>query len=340
MNQPLNILLTTPDYPPKLGGLSTFSYNIKSVLESAGHNVDIFVWKEVSDLKSEFHLNKIFDFGIHIHFMGGYGNESICKKNINFVHGSEILFTSPNILKQIAKKLLKKRFINYFERSYFNISISEFTKNKLVRAGLSESIDRDIIWHNCIELGTSHFCSPSIEGDTISFICVARDVPHKNLDETVNFCKKISLKTGKKIKLYITTQNRWFSNSVEIISIKDITDNEREELFKKVHFNLLFSLDHSRSGFYEGFGLTVLEAGKYGVPSIVSSSGGLPEAVHHNVTGWVLDNFDNENVFNLWSNVESSYANISKNVFEHTHLSHGLDHYDNLLSLILKKDEQ
>ena len=38
----------------------------------------------------------------------------------------------------------------------------------------------------------------------------------------------------------------------------------------------------------EGFGLSYIEAAKYGVPSIMSNTGGASEAVINNKTGWFV----------------------------------------------------
>ena len=39
----------------------------------------------------------------------------------------------------------------------------------------------------------------------------------------------------------------------------------------------------------EGFGLSYIEAAKYGVPSIAGNSGGAKEAIINNKTGWCVD---------------------------------------------------
>ena len=39
----------------------------------------------------------------------------------------------------------------------------------------------------------------------------------------------------------------------------------------------------------EGFGLTYIEAARFGIPSIAGISGGAPEAVINNKTGWCVD---------------------------------------------------
>ena len=52
------ILITTSDYPPKLGGLSTFTINIEKVFKDLNVEYELFHWKNSEDLK-EFDYNTI-----------------------------------------------------------------------------------------------------------------------------------------------------------------------------------------------------------------------------------------------------------------------------------------
>ena len=114
----------------------------------------------------------------------------------------------------------------------------------------------------------------------------------------------------------------------EYINISGIPEDEKEEIIKKSHFNLLLSKDHSAKGFFEGFGLTILEAGKYGIPSIVANSGGLSESVHDEYSGWVLNK---EMDGSTWRNIENNYQQVSQNAFKHTHESHSMSNYSKML---------
>lgn len=328
------VLLTTPDYPPKVGGLSTFSTNIENVLNKQGYQVNRLVWNSISDLKKktkEYILEGTnYEVVINVHFMGGAFFEGSIKKHLNFFHGSEILFYSPNPVKNIAKKLLKKKLVAYIEKSYANFFISNFTLNKLSEKSLKISHERDFVIHNGISI--EDLPSPYVNDlntKELTLVCVARDVPHKNLEGCITLCKYLSRVSGKKIKLYSTSQTKITSNEVELINISNISNQKREELYKECHFNLLLSLDHSDIGFYEGFGLTVLEAGQYGTPSIVLGSGGLPESVHHKKTGWVLSQNTSREVEKLWKVISNNdeYAKVSKKCFDHTIASHSLNIY-------------
>ncbi len=329
------ILITTPDYPPLLGGLSTFTKNIESSLEVLGVEFDTYVWSDSKKLVN-IKFEKDYEYIINIHFLPSVFIQQSDAKQINFFHGSEILFHSPNLFKKYIKKFLKKKMLKQISQSYLNLFISDFTRKKAESLGLVIDYSRDLVFQNCINLKENEFIFNKIENE-LRITAIARDVPHKNLDGCVQFSKELALITGKKVKLSITSDNRWCSNILEIISLKDVSDEQRDESFKNAHFNLLLSLDHSHRGFYEGFGLTVLEAGKWGVPSIVSGTGGLSESVHDNKTGWIINKFSDRSAIREWWDKldEESYHRVSKECFDHTVNNHGLNNYTNLFSKVL-----
>ena len=101
------------------------------------------------------------------------------------------------------------------------------------------------------------------------------------------------------------------------------------------------SLDHSHLGFYEGFGLTVLESALFGVPSIVYDTGGLPEAVHHLETGIVLPSQSKMTHIELitpWLN-EFNYQKLSRGCYQHTLESHSLREYKVMFGKIFNLKE-
>lgn len=329
------VLLTTPDYPPKLGGLSTLCKSIEKALKATGVDYDILVWDNVKGLKDKEGVTHRYKLGIHIHFMGCHYLKKECDDHINFIHGSEILFTSPNFLKKIYKKIFKRLFTKSLKESLFNVCISEYSQKLLGDILGSLDYSRDIIFQNCINTESSKDYKKSLNDQILKMICVARDVPHKNISAALIAAEALSKTTKKEVILYVT-KDLPSKPMVKVINISDITDEKRNELLASCHFNLLLSLDHRGRGFVEGFGLTVLEAGLYGTPSIVSPFGGLPEACHHDKTGWVvkpqMSSFDD--LFQLID--EKRYQRVRKAALEHTLESHDEGLYNSFFKRILE----
>lgn len=329
----LMIIITTPDYPPKLGGLSTFTKNIENQIRKFAQ-VEIFVWQSLRDLK-RFERKRDYDYAIHVHFMAGViCNFGIHCRNINFLHGSELVMTSPNFVKKMAKGFLKKRFYEYLEGSHFNFFISQFTQIFAQENGLKLDYARDYVFHNLIEIKADHFVEFPLNHKII-LCCIARDVPHKNIDGAVNWASAICESSGCEVELHINAKRATKDSRVKLIIHENLLDIEREKIYQNCHFNLLPSLNHSKRGFFEGFGLTVLEAGKYGTPSIVyAHQGGQEESVHHLESGFVI-NSDQDLIALFKGLSKESYIQMRLKTFQHIKENHNCEKYFDLFQKVM-----
>lgn len=324
------ILITTSDYLPKLGGLSTFTKNIETVLQELQIPFDIFHWNSPGDiLNYDQKLLDKYDYIINIHSLFCWLLPSHQEKMINFIHGSEILMTSPNPLKKFIKWMNRKKYFSRMQKSHLNLFISQASQAKAVKAGFSLDYSRDLIFHNCIDLRGARFISLPLQGsEKIVLTCIARNVPHKNLAGAVQFAEETAKVLAKPVSLIVPKGSGLKSELVSIDELSGHSDEERENAYSLAHYNLLLSFDHSARGFFEGFGLTVLEAGKYGVPSIVMNTGGLPEAVHDGFTGHVIKATDADAVQSIQTFFDlRSYYEMRKNCYIHTVTSHSLGEY-------------
>lgn len=330
------VLITTPDYPPQLGGLASFSRNLEQVFQNMDISVEVFHWKSVSELSDHSFSKTNFDLYLHVHFFGGLIGGFPTEKSVNFCHGSEILFYSPNLLKRFVKLLGKSKALRYLENSKANFFISEFTKRTLVSKGFKSDYGRDFILHNCIPTeGYSNSSKNWTSDESLKICSVARDVPHKNLNGVFELAKSISNLGNFSVDLYITSQRFKSEGQITVHSLDNVSDEEIVKVYKESHLNILLSLDHSHIGFVEGFGLTVLEAGLWGTPSIVKGTGGLPENVHHNYNGFVLSSFEEKEVNKLLNSIKENYSRWSRNSIDHVLTSHGLDVYKRVFSSLL-----
>ena len=78
---------------------------------------------------------------------------------------------------------------------------------------------------------------------------------------------------------------------------KILSDIEKEKLLEKSDIFLMPSFQDKYS--VEGFGLSYVEAAKFGIPSIAGNSGGAKEAIINNNTGWCANTQDNEELTNI-----------------------------------------
>lgn len=329
------ILLTTSDYFPTLGGLSTFAQNIECVLRELKLEYKLFHWKSFKEIQniSDEELSQ-FSLVINIHPQFSWLRNSHQAKMINFIHGSEILMTSPNVIKKVYKKINKHEYFKKLGMCYLNIFISEATLSKAHDEGYAVDYSRDLILHNCIDVRDAQFVKKDIK-NKLYFSCIVRNVPHKNLAGSLKFCELVADVTGKEVELMVPKDSRLASSRITVKELSGSENDVRDNAYRSSHYNLLLSHDHSKKGFYEGFGLTVLEAAKFGTPSIVMNTGGLPEAVHQGETGWIIDEVSLEVVQDIFNrDNESRYQQMAIDCYGHTIRSHSLHEYTKLLKMI------
>lgn len=332
------LLLTTPDYIPKLGGLTTLTLSVEKVLRSLGVSYERYHWKSYLEVYrfSPALLNR-YDHILNIHSGFHMYMPQSRARVINFVAGAEILFYSPHPLKHLAKRVMRPHAIRRVEAAHVNIFISDFTFKTLQRKGLTPNYARDIVFPMCVDTTGHRKISKDWNQGPLRFICVARAVPHKNFPGTIRLCERVSELSGRPVELVTVTDREFRSDKIKINSYINPDNQFRDRLLAEAHLNVLLSLDQSHKGFFEGFGQIVQEAACFGTPSVVLGTGGLPESVHDNLTGWVLPDLSDAAIAYWWNQMnKESYDRIADESYRHTVNSHGLDSWKKLFHGMLQ----
>ena len=74
------------------------------------------------------------------------------------------------------------------------------------------------------------------------------------------------------------------------------TDHELQQLYECADLFIMPSRDIKEKGDVEGFGIVFLEANYYRLPVIAGNSGGIPDAVKDNITGYLVDPVDDQEI--------------------------------------------
>lgn len=326
------ILITTPDYLPQIGGLTTATLCLEKVLKNLGKEYRLFHWKNTQEL-FQFQSKDYQDIElvINIHFLFSAITKFKIQNSINFINGSEILFTSSNPLKKIFKQFKKKEYLNVLSQSRFNVSLSEFSQSLLAAQGFSLNYSRDLIFHLCIPTDHHQEIKKNLRSETWHFCCIARDVPHKNIDGAVKFCELVQKISGKKITLTLMKKNGRSSSVITLQEAANLSDETVNAVYKSSHFNLLLSKEHREQGFVEGFGLTVLEAALFNTPTIGLRQGGLVDSIHDGYTGWIIDEISETLVSSWVTCATTEYERVSSQALKHTLESHHLGNYQHFM---------
>ncbi len=330
-----SILLTTPEYPPsKPGGIATLSKAVVDALRANGADVEVGLWtkpKQITRLVKPYHTNLI-----HSHYWPTvWLSKEDRARSINLIHGAELLTYSKNIATKLLKNLTKPYVNKCIEQAKANIFISQFSFETACRLGLKANYERDIIFPNRIDLSDIHrpVIKPLDGVDEIRLCCFARDVPHKNIKGTIRFAEILSKVANKKVTLRLGPGD--YSSEIIKINCKIVRDDQRDDIYRGSHFNLIFSLDQSERGNFEGFGLTPLEAARFGTPSVGLRQAGLIESIHDGKTGWLLDSIDDQSIESWWSLAKAQYEDISQNSYDHTVSNHNSKDYASLFAGLL-----
>ena len=86
---------------------------------------------------------------------------------------------------------------------------------------------------------------------------------------------------------------------------------ELEQMYSVCHINMMLADNKSTSDF-EGFGISVLEANVYGLPSIGSEHTGLEDAIKNNFNGEIVDPNDSQKIVKALKQIFNNYEHIQK----------------------------
>jgi glycosyltransferase involved in cell wall biosynthesis len=202
-------------------------------------------------------------------------------------------------------------FINLFADRV--ITVSNFSKSEIIRY-TSISAQKINVIHLAVDDNYTHIDNDSSERNEY-ILCVGNVKPHKNLLLSLIAFSKID---DKKIKFYIVGQRDGFitndsSLSEQIRNLGNrvvftgkVSDNEVRRYYKHAKLFLFPSK-------YEGFGLPILEAMKFKLQIIASTSASIPE-----IAGPDIIYFDAEDVTDLTKKIDDLLSGrISCNIDEY-----------------------
>ena len=326
-NQSKNIVISTQCFPPVIGGMENLMNGLAKNLYKKKFNIFVFadgknlIDEEKYDQNLKYEIvryrglkiirkrRKSIDIKKFINFKKNI-NSIFCDswksaENLikNKVIGSEKIFClahGNDIL--IKNNLMKKRRIKKtLSKSNCIIANSYFTKKKITDLG--------------------------IESNKIKVIYPGIDISNLNFKKNINFFKKYKnfkpilltlarlekRKNHKKIIYAIHDLVKEFKNLLYIIAgdgpemkkirklvnklnlIKNVeilgkvNEKDKDFLFKISDLHVMPTIQGKRSLSIEGFGISYIEAGMYGLPSISSGLGGTKESVINGKTGIICN---------------------------------------------------
>ncbi|WP_408894301.1 glycosyltransferase family 4 protein [Paenibacillus taichungensis] len=255
-------------------------------------------WRKKTD---EIHFINIFPVGIAGPFMKTFFGV----KYFSYVHGLDIMGMVNSRLFPLLLFILR--------RSEKVIANSQYTKSKLVELGIPE-MQIVIIPPG---LNVSKLISDSVINEDIRdkydlhgkkvMITVSRLVERKGHDVTLKAISHV-IERIPNLKYLICGDGphrgelerlvRQYGLDSVVVFTGGITDRELHQLYECSDLFVMPSRDIKEKGDVEGFGIVFLEANYYRLPVIAGNSGGIPDAVKDEITGYLVNPLDEKEIAN------------------------------------------
>ena len=344
--QSKNIVISTQCFPPEIGGIENLMEGLSNSLLK--NKFKLFVFADSKNRLKEQQYDKNQKYEI-IRYKGikiiRRRRKSLdikkfisIKKNVHFIicdtwksaehlikvvdlkntkilclaHGNDIL-TKRSLIKQ-------RRLEKVFSKVKYIIANSYFTKNKIKNLSINSSKIK------VIYPGINSINLPSKKQKLFNkynyfkpiLITIARLEKRKNhikiiyaindlLKEYNNLLYLIAGDGPEKKRLSKIINKLNLNRNVKLLG--KVNEKEKASLFDISDLHIMPTIDDKYSHSIEGFGISYIEAGMFGVPSISSGIGGTKESVINNKTGMICDP---NNIFSIKNSIKKILNNQKK----------------------------
>ena len=334
-------LLVTKSYPPEVGGMQNFIWDLTKELSK------YYILKVFADYHND---HKDFDeqVSFSIERVGGIKllrkyrksqliNEFIKENKVDGIIADH--WKSLELIKTNKKKVclihskeinhekgtnLNKRVLNVLNNVEVVVSNSKFTKNLAIKNGVDEN--KIIVINPGVE-PVQELNKQSLEKvenllryKTPRLITVSRYDKRKNHEKVIMAIRNLKQIYPNIIYLCIGhgEEEENIKKLVEeldlkeqVMFFKDISNELKNSLIAKSNVFVMPSIIHKKS--VEGFGIAYVEAAQYGIPSIGGVDGGAADAIDHKRTGLICDG----------NNLDAIYSSINSILENNKYLEYG-----------------
>lgn len=185
--------------------------------------------------------------------------------------------------------------INNFKQNRFCLAVSENTKNDIMLKTAYKKQVKVLYESNVLEKSNKNYILTNAHKNFILYVGDGRS--HKNINEIIKIFRKLKIQHKYNGQLILVGNiQQYLSEDLDkyndVIFKTNISDTELIDLYKTCEAFIFISK-------YEGFGLPILEAAKYGKKIITSNNSSLTEIS----PSWALQidpfNINNEIVINI-----------------------------------------
>ena len=339
------VLIIASEFPPGPGGIGNHAFSMAKSLERKGFNVTVVASGDYVDKQSIKNFDSKQSFKIVRY--------SDAKLGLKYILRIKTVFENlkPNVILSGKFSLWMARLIKTFKGSVNVISILHGTEvnlpNKMLRKFTHKSIDaadhivavsnytKSLLPNHILAKRTVHIIPNGIDLEELpafhkkkelignpKILTVGNVTPRKGQHRVINALPDI-LKAYPNAHYHIVglpTHKRDFYNLAKELGVENaVTFHGRAESCEDV-CSFYYSADifailseNQANGDCEGFGIVILEAGYFGLPSIGATGCGIEDAIDSGYNGFLVDGNNPEQITNSISQILSSSEAFSKN---------------------------
>jgi glycosyltransferase involved in cell wall biosynthesis len=234
--------------------------------------------------------HKLFDFKSFDLLVASVGNPglflghlTLAKKSVYIIH------TSPEVPLKISvfKRYINRLFWRFsIPKSCNLVSVSRYAISKMIdNWGLSKNQYPSLIYNTSSDI----ICFNQKENDRLSVLTVGHAVGYKNPFFWIDVANCV-IKENPRACFTWVGPGILLDDCKSKVAKMGLIDSVKFVGLKKDMNEYYYDCDvYFQPSLIESFGLSVLDAMRFGKPSVVSDVGGLPELIKNNQSGFVLD---------------------------------------------------
>lgn len=218
------------------------------------------------------------------------------------VHAMEVVESHKNIKQILRKTMLSQLKKQTFLKSKKIFPVSRYTENLLINH-LHLPKEKIQVVHNGVNLEVYRKTAVKITKAKKTLLTVSRLHAYKGVDRVLESVRDL-IQKGLQIEYKIIGVGTDLERLKKIASHLKIENHvhflgalSQKEIVE--HYNqadIFILLSREELPDVEGFGLVFLEAAACGLPSVGGNSGGIPDAIENEKSGWLVDPNDQEKI--------------------------------------------
>ncbi|MBC7914682.1 MAG: glycosyltransferase [Pyrinomonadaceae bacterium] len=239
------------------------------------------------------------------------------------------------------------KYLAFYKKCFAYASAIVGVSNDMLAALQALGAPKEKLHYNPYGVDLGQFCPVDLSQSSPHFLSVGRFVEKKSPSSVILAFEKVFEKQPE-ARLYMVGDGPLFNESVQLVSANGLTDKViftgvlPAKKIKDIMEGKRAFVQHSvtpENGDKEGTPNTILEASAAGLPVVSTKHAGIKEAVIHNETGYLVEEFDIERMasymLKLADNVDLAQQ-LGKNGTEHIQANYNMDDRINALNKIIQ----